>query len=71
MKAIYQKPVSCTPCIDMGWATVDICAECERLRCEEVDILQFGVGFFANKAVIKKADGKLETVLISELTIRE
>ena len=69
MKGIYKRPVSCSPCIDMDWMTPETCAECERLRREEVDILQLGVGFFANKAIIKRPDGTLATVLLSELTI--
>lgn len=46
----------------MDWMTPESCAECERLRHEEVDILQLGVGIFANKAVIKRPDGTLATV---------
>lgn len=71
MKGIYKRPVSCSPCIDMDWMTSETCAECERLRREEVDILQLGVGFFANKAIIKRPDGTLATVLLSELTIMD
>jgi len=55
----------------MDWMTPEICAECERLGREEVDILQLGVGFFANKAIIKRPDGALATVLLSELTITD
>ena len=69
MKGIYKRPVSCSPCIDMDWMTPESCAECERLRREEVDILQLGVGLFADKAVIKKTNGALATVPMSELTI--
>lgn len=71
MKAIYQRPVNCNPCIDMNWMTAEVCAECERLRREEVDILQLGVGLFANKAIVKRPDGTLATVLVSELTITD
>lgn len=69
MKGIYKRPVNCAPCIDMDWMTPESCAECERLRREEVDILQLGVGLFADKAVIKKTNGALATVPMSELTI--
>ena len=48
MKGIYKRSVSCSPCIDMDWMTPETCAECERLRHEEVDILQLGVGFFGD-----------------------
>lgn len=71
MKGIYKKSVSCAPCIDMGWITPESCAECERLRCEEVDILQLGVGLFANKAVIKRSNGTLATVPLNELIIND
>ena len=40
-----------------------------ELHRYDVDILQLGVGLFANKAIIKKADGKLETVPLSSLTV--
>lgn len=71
MKAIYLRPVSCNPCIDMGWITAETCVECERSRREEVDILQLGVGFFANKAIIRRPDGALETVPLNKLTITD
>lgn len=71
MKAIYLRPVSCNPCIDMDWMTAETRVECEKSRREEVDILQLGVGFFANKAIIKKSDGTLATVSLSELTITD
>ena len=71
MKGIYNRPISCTPCIDMDWITTESCAECKRVRREEVDILQLGVGLFANKAVIKRPDGTLTTVSLSELTITD
>lgn len=71
MKGIYKKSVSCAPCIDMDWITPESCAECDRLRCEEVDILQLGVGLFANKAVIKRSNGTLATVPLNELIIND
>lgn len=74
MKAIYQIRPDCNACIELGWAPPEACAECLKLmkeRAEEVDILQLGVGFFANKAIIKRPDGTLATVLLSELTIMD
>lgn len=71
MKAIYLRSVSCNPCIDMDWMTVETCVECQRLRREEVDILQLGVGFFANKAIIRRPDGALATVPLNKLTITD
>lgn len=72
MKAIYQSQPDCVACINLGWAPPEACAECLKLmkeRAEEVDILQLGVGLFANKAIVKKSDGTLATVSLSELTI--
>ena len=40
-------------------------------RAEEVDILQLGVGLFANKAVIKRPNGTLATIPLSELIIKD
>lgn len=71
MKAVYQKHPNCVVCMDLGMAPANFCSKCMELGREEVDILQLGVGVFANKAIIKKADGKLATVLLSELTIPE
>lgn len=67
MKGIYQSVPDCIACMNLG-----ACSECLRLakeRAEEVDILQLGVGLFADKAVIKKTNGALATVPMSELTI--
>lgn len=71
MKGIYLRPVNCMSCIAMVWVDAASCSKCERLRREEVDILQLGVGIFANKAVIKKSDGALATVSLRELTITD
>ena len=72
MKGIYQRQPDCNACMQLGWAPPEACAECLKLvkeYAEEVDILQLGVGFLANKAIIKKANGQLATVLLSELII--
>lgn len=74
MKGIYQSRPDCDTCMELGWAPPEACAECLNLtkeRAEEVDILQLGVGFFANKAVIKRPDGTLATIPLSELTITD
>lgn len=72
MKAIYLRPVNCNPCVDMDWVDANSCSECERLRREEVDILQFSYSFFGgSKAIIKRQDGSLATVPISDLTVVE
>lgn len=74
MKAIYQSRPDCNTCIELGWAPPEACAECLKLmkeRAEEVDILQLGVGLFANKAVIKRPNGTLATIPLSELIIKD
>lgn len=74
MKGIYQSRPDCNTCMEFDWAPPEACHECLKLmreRAEKVDILQLGVGFFANKAIIKKSDGTLATVSLSELTITD
>ena len=74
MKGIYKSRLDCISCMELGWAPPEACAECLKLveeRAEEVDILQLGVGFFANKAIIKRPDGTLATVSLNELTITD
>lgn len=71
MKAVYQEKPNCAPCIDIyGIDAVSECKHCMELHRYEVDVLQLGVGLFANKAVIQKKDGSLETVLMSRLTMK-
>ena len=72
MKGIYKSEPDCIACMNLGWVPPGACSECLRLakeRAEEVDILQLGVGLFADKAVIKNTNGALATVPMSELTI--
>ena len=74
MKAVYQrKPdcIACIACMDLGMEPANFCPKCMELNREVVDILQLGVGLFANKAVIKRPDGTLTTVSLSELTITD
>lgn len=74
MKGIYRSQPDCVVCMELGWAPPEACAECLKLmkeRAEEVDILQLGVGFVANKAIIKRPDGTLATVSLNELTITD
>lgn len=71
MKAIYQETPNCQPCIDFfGYGTVE-CKRCKELHRYDVDILEFGVGMFGNKAVIQKEDGTLETVSVKSLKLRD
>lgn len=71
MKAIYQERPNCAPCIDIyGLDMASECKRCMGLHRYEVEVLQLGVGLFANKAIIKKEDGSLETVPISSLKMK-
>lgn len=71
MKAIYQEKPYCAPCIDIyGLDVVSECKHCMELHRYEVEVLQLGVGLFANKAVVQKQDGSLETVPLSSLTMK-
>ena len=71
MRAVYQEKPNCVPCIDIyGIDVASECKHCMELHRYEVDILQLGVGLFANKAVIRKQDGSLETVPLSSLTMK-
>lgn len=71
MKAIYQEKPNCQPCIDIYGPDVSSeCKHCMELHRYEVEVLQLGVGLFGNKAVIRKENGKLETVLLSALTMK-
>lgn len=73
MKAVYQRKPDCIACMDLGMdlgmEPANFCPKCMELNREVVDILQLGVGLFADKAVIKKTNGALATVPMSELTI--
>lgn len=71
MKAIYQEKPYCESCIDIyGPDVVSECKHCMALNRYEVEVLQLGVGLFANKAVIQRENGKLETVPLSALTMK-
>ena len=70
MRAIYQEKPNCGPCLDIyGSDAASECKHCMELHRYDVEILQLGIGLFANKAVIQKADGKLETVPLNSLTM--
>lgn len=71
MKAIYQEKPHCEPCIDIyGPDVASECKHCMELHRYEVEVLQLGVGLFANKAVVQKEDGSLETIPLSSLTMK-
>lgn len=69
LKAIYNPQPNCQLCIELGWAPPKFCMECEKIRREEVNILELGVGIFGDNAVIQKSDGQLKTVALSALAI--
>ena len=71
MKAIYQEKPNCDPCLDFyGSDIASECKHCMELHRYEVEVLQLGVGLFANKAVVQKEDGSFETVLLSSLKMK-
>ena len=71
MKAIYQERPYCALCIDIyGLGMASECKHCMELHRYEVEVLQLGVGLFANKAVIKKEDGSIETVPLNSLKMK-
>lgn len=73
MKAYYDPKQDCMICMEMGnWRPKDFtCIDCKKTFRQKVDVLTLGVGFFADKAVVKRDDGSLITIPISELTIIE
>lgn len=70
MIATYKAHQNCQSCLDLGWLPEggSACVECNRLNTHEVQVLQLGVGFFGNKAVVQDIRSKqLFTVGLSEL----
>lgn len=66
MTAKYTMHQNCSECLDYNF--IPDCVTCTSIRTRKVEILQLGVGFFGNKAVVKDVEtGNLATVLISEL----
>ena len=68
----YQKPVSCSECIDMIEAFGDAfpnCKKCHQDNRIKVKVLQFTSGVFRHDAIIQHIDtGKIEAVPIKNLT---
>lgn len=71
MKGIYQSVPDCIACMNLGWAPEGAFGmpQIGKRARRRGGILQLGVGLFADKAVIKKTNGALATVPMSELTI--
>jgi len=73
MKAYYDPKKDCVICMEMeSWRPKDFtCVDCKKTFRQEVEVLELGVGCFADKSVIKRDNGSLASVPISELTIIE
>lgn len=74
MKAIYKEPTNCSYCSLMmdNWSDFEPdCVTCIKNQKKEVDVVQFGIGMFGNKAVVSFKDGRLQTVSINDLTLRK
>ena len=70
MTAIYKASKNCASCIDLGWLPEDgsACVECDKLNTHKVKVLELGVGFLGNRAVVQNLkSNELFTVYISEL----
>lgn len=68
----YQKPVSCSACIDtielFGDAPAD-CKKCQELNRVKVRLMKLSGRLFRHEAIIQHIDtGKLESVPIRYLT---
>lgn len=71
MKAFYDKPPNCRICMDLCMEGALTCSQCREILRDEVEVITLGVGLFADKAVIKKSDGKLDIVPIKTLTMKD
>lgn len=71
MTAIYYDPPNCQPCLDLYPDDIhpEICKKCMSDRKYKVDILEFGLGLFRNKALIQFEDGSLDIVPLKKLTV--
>lgn len=72
MRAIYNKPISCLPCIDLFPEEIDAeaCQRCKKINSEEVSVLEYGCGIFGSKCVIAHDNGKIETVPVSSVVLK-
>ena len=71
INAFYDPEPNCISCLDMeNWRPADFtCADCKNMLREKVEVMSLGVGFYANKAIIKLQSGELKTVSIDTITI--
>lgn len=72
MKALYFNPMNCENCwfYIRGEINAGRCTACKLQNIDEVEVLELGVGFFVDKAVIKMHDGELRVVKISSLNMK-
>lgn len=72
MKALYTRDANCQLCLEMYPDYVgEECEQCEKLRTETVEVLDFFNNIFGSCAIIKFKDGTLQTVSISRLKLEE
>lgn len=75
MKATYKSHQDCRTCLDLGFVEgrgAEKCAECHKYHTNTVEVLQLGVGFFGDKAVVRDVNtGRLDTVSVKALRIVE
>lgn len=67
---IYKKEPRCKSCVDYSGYSDELfqyCDTCRRNHKEKVTIIKVGVGIFGNKAIVKRKNGELLTVSISNL----
>lgn len=72
MRGIYKETPECQSCLDyFDGVPAGGCKRCMEYHRHSVGILEVGVGFFGDKAVIRTERGELKTVKLNELTIIE
>lgn len=72
MKALYSNPMNCENCwfYIRGEINAGCCTACKLQNIDEIEVLELGVGFFGDKAVIRIHDGELRVVKISSLNMK-
>lgn len=72
MKALYFNPMDCESCwfYIRGETNAGRCAACKLQNIDIVEVLELGVGFLGDKAIIRMHDGELRVVKISSLNMK-
>ena len=72
MKALYFNPMDCETCwfYIRGETNAGRCTTCKLQNIDIVEVLELGVGFLGDKAVIKMYDEELRVVKISSLKLK-